>query len=148
MSRRRDALARAYRRARYRVADGDAAFDMRIGEPCEPLRALMARRGVGRAAFLTACNPRSVRRSDDDNRAAQALLRAAAESAGFVVLDGAGLDPDGDWPPEPSLLVLGIDRERAAALAERFGQNAFVWLAADATPVLVWTGAPDDAEHA
>lgn len=147
MSLQRDTLARAYRRARYRVADDGAGFDMGVGEACEPLRALMARHGVDTGAFLTACNPGSALQSDDDNRAAQALLRAAVDNAGFVVLDGAGLDPDGDWPPEPSLLVLGIDRQQAGALAERFGQNAFVWLTADAVPALVWTGAPDTAGH-
>lgn len=134
MSRARETLDRAYRNARYRVDDGGAVFDMRVGRPCEPLRALMTRRGVREAAFLTACNPGSAPRSDADNRAAQVRLRAA-------------LDPEGIWPPEPSLLVLGIERERAAALARRFRQNAFVWLPADAVPVLVWTGEPEDVRR-
>lgn len=143
MSRRRRTLDEAYRNARYRVDDGGTAFDMIIGEPCAPLRTLLSRRGVQGAAFLTAFNPASTPRADEDNRAAQTALHDAVEGAGFTVLDGVGLDPDGRWPPEPSLLVLGITRRRAAALARRFGQNAFVWLPADAPPVLVWTGEPD-----
>ena len=117
MSRRRRTLDEAYRNARYRVDDGGTAFDMIIGEPCAPLHTLMSRRGVQGAAFLTAFNPGSTPRAAEDNRAAQTALREAVEGAGFTVLDGMGLDPEGRWPPEPSLLVLGIPRPERLRLA-------------------------------
>ena len=39
---------------------------------------------------------------------------------------GAGEADVGDWPPEPSFLVLGISEQRAVALAERYEQAAIV----------------------
>ena len=40
---------------------------------------------------------------------------------------GEGIGDDGTWPPERSLLVLGIDHAGAVQLGHRFGQRAIVW---------------------
>ena len=56
---------------------------------------------------------------------------------GRVCLAGQGRHPDGGWPPEPSLLVLGLDRVAASELGRRWDQNAVVWVGEDATPELV-----------
>jgi len=47
-----------------------------------------------------------------------------------------GLDPDGKWHGEPSMLVLGIDQPRALAIGREYGQHAIVYMDADATPRL------------
>jgi hypothetical protein len=39
---------------------------------------------------------------------------------------GEGIGDDGVWPPERSVLVLGIEREAALQLGRRFGQRAIV----------------------
>jgi hypothetical protein len=39
---------------------------------------------------------------------------------------GEGIGDDGAWPPEPSILVLGIEREAAVQLGRLFGQRAIV----------------------
>ncbi|MBL8723129.1 MAG: DUF3293 domain-containing protein [Planctomycetes bacterium] len=41
-----------------------------------------------------------------------------------------------EWPPEPSILVLGMPREVAVALARRFEQHALVWIGGDGVPEL------------
>jgi hypothetical protein len=42
--------------------------------------------------------------------------------------EGAGRGHDGLWPPERSLLVVGLNRAAAAALGRRLRQNAIVWV--------------------
>jgi hypothetical protein len=54
-----------------------------------------------------------------------------------VHLPGKGVDPAGEWPGEPSLLILSINLEAADVLGRAFRQNAFVWASADAIPQLV-----------
>ena len=66
-----------------------------------------------------------------------ARLEHELDAWGLPWLRGEGVDPAGDWPGEPSLLVLGLDEAAARALARRFGQNAIVCAAADAVPHLV-----------
>ena len=46
--------------------------------------------------------------------------------AGLPVLEGAGVGTGGDWPPEPSFLVLGIGAEAAVDIGRAFGQVAIV----------------------
>src|SRR5690606_36363167 len=113
-----ETLLRAYRAAEY-VVFGDPQVVLRIGAPAPQL---------GRAALVTACNPRGEPRDDEANRAAQARLRGALDERGWRYLEGEGRDPSGGWKAEPSFLVLGISRRDAEALGRRFEQNAIVYL--------------------
>lgn len=130
------ALLEAYRAAEYAVDDPHVVI--RIGEPNPALDALLA--GAGRAAFLTAANPGSERRSDEENRCSLIALREALDAAGWRALEGEGRDPKGAWRAERSFLVLGISHDQALELARRFGQNGFVWCERGAAPQLVLAG--------
>jgi len=116
----------AYRATRYEVDDGGVRFAIRIDAPCAALDALLAARGVEEWAYLTAWNPGGQRAAEAANRAAQARLEAELAAAGRPFLRGASVADAGDWPPEPSLLVLGMPRAEALALAARYGQEAIV----------------------
>jgi len=109
---------------------------IRIGEPNAALDELIG--PAATAAFLTAANPRSERRSDEDNRRRMAELDQALSAAGHRRLEGEGRDPAGGWA-EPSFLVLGIEAAEALALARRFEQNGFVWCERGAAPELALT---------
>jgi hypothetical protein len=135
-------LERAYRRAVYCIEHADAALELAVDRPSGALARLLAAHGVASAAFLTACNPGSLPTDPAVNRAAQAALVEAAAQLGHPTLPGVAVDPHGDWPDEDSVLVLGIDAAAAIRLARRFGQNALVWIEADATPRLVWVNGP------
>ncbi len=63
---------------------------------------------------------------------------AARNTEPVRVLPGAGVGTGGDWPPEPSLLILGIREEDALHLARRFGQNAIVAGTLGEPARLVW----------
>lgn len=128
----------AYRATRYRVHAGNSPFDLRVEVASEPLAALMRQHGVTTAAYLTACNPHSVRTSDAANRAANEALRAALVQADAFIFEGEGIDPTGIWPAEPSFLALGIALATARELGMRFRQNAMLFADDDAVPRLVW----------
>lgn len=129
-------LVAAYRAARYRV-ETSPAFELEIDRRSAPLAALHEARRVCCSAFLTACNPASVRLSDPNNASRKAALEAEIRGRGYPVLAARGLDPLGSWPDEPGLLILGIPLSEACAIASSLGQNAIVWNGDEAVPTLV-----------
>jgi hypothetical protein len=116
----------AYRATSYEVDDGAHRFALRVGARSAALDALLAARGARAWAWLTAHNPGGLRAHPAANDAAQARLEAALAVAGHAFLRGASRSDAGDWPPEPSLLVPGLARADAVALARRFGQEAIL----------------------
>jgi hypothetical protein len=117
-------LDTAYRATAYCAETPEGRLVLRLGEPCVPLDRLLAARGLSTWAYVTAYNPGSVPAPDAENEARQRELRAAVARAGQPFYEGAGVGES--WPPEPSLLVLGIGEAEAAALGRRFGQRAVV----------------------
>jgi hypothetical protein len=140
-----------YLRTTYRVTGVDPPIDIRIGEPCPALDALLEKHGVRCWAFITAWNPGSKRLDDAENRRRQARLEADVEQGGHVFYRGAGVpddfvgrgsessiqaprsssglpDPAGaEWRPEISILIAGLDHGAAVALGRKFDQAAIVF---------------------
>lgn len=131
-----DKLA-AYQGTDYRyVADG-VEHILRIGVRSAPLEQLMRRSGARTALFITAFNPFGAAREPEANAAAHAQLLADLRRLEVHIFDGEGADPGGLWPPEKSLLALGLTEEDARGLAVRYAQDAVVWAGVDAVPVLM-----------
>lgn len=133
-------LAQAYRDAGYVVDAPDGPLVLRVGDHSAPLAALMRALRVDTAALITAHNPWSRPTDARDNAAAQARLEAELSAHGVAQLPAQNRDPQGTWPPEASVLALGLAPDTADALARHFGQNA--WLRIDApaaVPTLVFT---------
>jgi hypothetical protein len=130
------ATVAAYLAAEYRFW-GDPPLVLTIGEASMDLVAVYRQRCVTSAAVITAWNPRGRTRRDVDNHVAQAALLARLDALGLAHEPGQGVDPAGAWVPEDSRLVLGIDRDEAAAIGVGFAQNAIVWAGADAVPKLL-----------
>ena len=138
------ALIRAYRAARYGVsaAPGEGGpFALQVDVPSARLLALLARHSVREAAYLTACNPRSERLTDAENRRRMVKLETALRASGRVVIAGRGEDVDtkgkGRWPGEPSMLALGMSEAEAMRLGDAFAQNAVLHAGRDGVPRLV-----------
>jgi hypothetical protein len=133
-----DPLAAAYLATDYRVCDSPLGpFVIRCGEHSPLATALVTREPVGRWAFVTAENPGSVLLAREANAERMRQLRAVVEAAGYTHHPGRGQGP-GDWPPEASLLVLGIAEAEAVSLGRRFGQRAIVTGRRDGPARLVW----------
>lgn len=133
------ALEAAYQRASYWV-DGatDGRIRLRCGERSEPLDRLLAAAGTAQWAYITACNPASIRLAAADNAARMARLESLVAARRFRHLHGEATCDDGDWPPEPSLLVLGIEEADAVAIGRSFGQNAILAGSRGSAARLVW----------
>lgn len=131
------ALIEAYRATLFRCGEGRDAFVLRIGVHSAALEDLYTAVGVSTAAYVTAVNPRSETQSADVNAIAHARLGAELAAAGYRLVEGAGEDPEGRWPAEQSYLVLGMALEAAREAGRRYGQNAIVWVGADAVPELL-----------
>ena len=112
-------------------------FTLRIGKKSRDLWSAYSKFGVATAGFITAWNPLSQETNEVLNAANQAELVRRVAALGFSSWDGLGIDPSGDWPGEPSIFVLGIERDDTVSLGIEFRQNAVVWAGADAIPRLV-----------
>jgi hypothetical protein len=120
------ALVRAYRNTAFEVDHAERHFAIWIGKRCEPLDALLRQHGQRQWAYVTACNPYSVRLAAADNARRQSALQAYLREAGFVIYPGRGVPAEPGWQSEDSFLVLGITREQALRVGAMFEQNAIV----------------------
>lgn len=126
-----------YRRTAYRIRS-DPPLALRIDEPNPALDRLLRERGVTTWAFITAFNPHSQPKSEDENSAADVRLYETLATAGYATLAADAVSDDARWPVERGWMVWGISRERACELGREFAQNAVVWGERGAAPVLVF----------
>jgi hypothetical protein len=121
-----DALLAAYRRTRFCADTTQGRIVIRVSESHPELDAILRATGLETWAYVTAFNPGSVRQSDVENDTRQRELEDAIRRLGHPMFAGEGIGDDRTWPPERSVLVLGIEREAAVQLGRRFGQRAIV----------------------
>jgi hypothetical protein len=110
---------------------------LRIGEPHAQLDSLLAAQGARSWGYVTAYNPGSATLNTDENVSRQDALERAVAEAGFLFFRGEGVGDDGQWFPEPSLLIIGITRAETVALGRRFEQRAVVYGEAGGSPHLI-----------
>jgi hypothetical protein len=131
-------LVQAYLRTAYHV-ESDPPFVLRIGRHSPALAALFAASGTSCAAFLTAWNPFSQATDAGRNAESQRRLERDIAPGGWRALPGFGRGDEGDWPPERSVLVLGVPLATARIWAGKYRQNAFLWCPESAVPELALT---------
>ena len=134
----RKVLRHAYLHTTYRVVTTPEPVDIRIGQRNSSLDRLLQTNSVQQWTFMTASNPRSQPHSDDDNARRNKALKQSLDEAGWHYLVGMGLPDRCGWQPEHSVLILGMGKSAAIALARRWGQNAIVCGSFGGAPELVW----------
>lgn len=122
-----DALLAAYGRTTFVANTPTGRLSLRVGRRSGELDALPAAHGVATWAYVTAFNPGSQLLPAEANAARQRELERHVAARGFIAYPGEGIGDDRRWPPEPSLLVLGIGRTDAMHLGRKFGQLAIVY---------------------
>lgn len=127
---------RAYEETEYRVF-GDVPITLCIGVRSALLADLHRAHDVDCSVFITAVNPLGVQADDAENARHQATLADQLKKKHFKFIDGMGQLPSGEWPGEPSFLVLGVSLDDAKELGTRYRQNAIVWCGDDAVPQLI-----------
>jgi hypothetical protein len=121
-----DTTIQVYLQAEYRI-HADAPFSLRVGSHSEDLRALYARTGVHAAAFVTPYNPLGHLLTSRENQLKLQELENTLDALGLRYLPAEGLDPQGEWPPEKGVLVLGSSLEQARDIGREFRQNGVLW---------------------
>jgi hypothetical protein len=121
-------LEAAYRDTDYWVDDAPSEpFAIQVDEINLELDVLLTELGEFIWAYITACNPASMRLSDEENAARMRQLELAVDPRGLFCFHGRGQGRDDDWPAEPSLLIVGESAiSDAIELARQFEQKAFV----------------------
>lgn len=128
-------LIQAYRETHYRAPA--LHLTLIVDQPNPDLDRAHRRHGVACSAFITACNPFSVRLTDAENADRQAGLAADLRARSLSFTDGIGQHPGNGWLGEPSFLVFGLELESAKVLCTGLEQNAFIWSGPDAVPRLI-----------
>ena len=132
-----DSLFEAYRNTSFFADTPSGRLRIRVGQTSRDLDLLLGTHGARTWTYVTAFNPGSVMLSAEENWQRQVHLEAEVTRSGFVSFLGEGVGDDERWPPEPSLLILGIDEIHAIDLGRRFGQRAVVYGEAGAPAVLL-----------
>ena len=129
-------LIRAYREAKF-VVQSNTPITLLVGQCNKDLSALLRDHKKTTAAFITAFNPFSKVQTDQENLQAQNELLTDIKRLGFEAIKGYGQDNAEEWPREDSILIIGLTESQAETLADKYSQNAFIWIGStDAFPAL------------
>lgn len=132
-----DDLLKAYLETRYEVFGSTASpLTLQIGESNARLKDAYKKHGVQSAILITSYNPLGEKLPDAENRARHEDLMEFLLFGRYPNWQGRGYHPSGDWE-EKSALALGVSCHSARWLGNKFGQNAIVWVGADAVPRLM-----------
>lgn len=115
-------LLAAYQSTRYKTFDLPIVIE--IGMVCPALDDLLSQYGLSTWAFITAWNPFSRVLSDAENNHRHTCLKEAVRQYKFF--EGEGVGAASTWPPERSLLILGIAKDVAVEIGRKYEQNAIV----------------------
>lgn len=127
----------AYTQTHYRAITPMGDIVLRIGKANPQMTQLFLQQGLHKAAFITACNPHSQLQEDRLNKLRNAQLKTEISALGLPCYEAYAEAPAGLWAAEPSFMILGMSPGKALELAQLFDQNAFVFVHADAIPLLV-----------
>ena len=134
----RSELQNAYLATSFFADTPNGRVCIRIGRTNGEVDRLLDQRGLDRWCFITAYNPASQASPESENRARQTELEREVRDRGLEFFSGEGKGDDGNWPPEPSILIIGIGRVDAESLGRRYGQNAIVCGVRGQAAELVW----------
>lgn len=118
-------LFAAYKAADYLVLDQNICIN--IDQANKDLNYFLIDNKAFSYAFITACNPRSEKRSNQENLKANGDLKTILKKEGFRFLLATAKDPKKQWPNEDGFIILDVRVQRIKKLAMSFKQNAVVY---------------------
>lgn len=132
-----DATIAAFKGTDYRVFLSGAPFVLKIDVESPELASLMRTKSVDAAAFITAFNPASSKRSMAENLRDHQALKQDLLARLIEPVEGEGAHPNGSWDAETSWLAPGLSLEEASEIGRAYGQDAILWSGPDAVPRLI-----------
>jgi hypothetical protein len=127
-------LIEAYLSTSFNVFDPE--LTIKIGQKNQLLDDLHQRHHCHTWTYITAWNPLSEAQSNEINQFKNNELKQDLQH--YIVFDGEGIGQDPTWKPEKSFLVLGINKEEAIALGNKYRQHAIVYGEINKAPELLW----------
>ena len=122
-------LLGAYLRTDYRVITpndpGNKVKILKVDQPSDFLAQVLKMHMATQSAFITACNPLSEQLDEASNRERTEQLKNEIKER-WRRYEAEGADPLGQWPPEASFLIVGIEIDDAVMLARKYKQKAFL----------------------
>ena len=126
-------LLEAYKNTKYKVFQLDIVIEIDIIN--DKLKELLNKYNSTDWAFITAFNPYSKALNQDENIERHNELKELTNS--YIIFEGHGVGEDPTWEPELSLLIIGITKEDAILIGNRFEQNAIVLGKSNSAPKLL-----------
>jgi Protein of unknown function (DUF3293) len=117
-------------------------FRIRCGQLSERADQLLAIHACEVWYYITACNPQSYRLNDAENARRQDQLESRLKALNLAYFSGAGIGIRGNWPPEPSFFILGLDERTAIQLGLDFDQHAILSGRKGEPAELIWMSSP------
>lgn len=131
-------LQTAYQQAIYEVYYDREKIQLRIGKNNPQLERLLKDCHCTTWALITAFNPYSQCLSEIENLQRHQSLIEYLQPLQFTMFDALGKDDNGDWIPEKSIIIVGINLTQAREIGLRFEQNAIVYGELGKPPELQW----------
>ena len=131
-------LQTAYQQTIYEVYYGQQTIQLHIGEYNPQLDRLLQRHSCTTGALITSSNPYSRCLSETENQQRHQSLIEFLQPLQLTLINALGKSKNGDWTPEQSLLIVGIDLIQAIVVGRNFEQNAIVYGELGKPPELQW----------
>jgi len=120
-------LIAAYKDTSFQAHVGDEMITLKVGQQCPALQSVFGQHNVTTACYITAYNPFGRLLTWQENEDRNARMRTKLASV-YPIFDGVGVDPNGEWEGEASILALGASKDASLTLAEAWEQNAVVFV--------------------
>lgn len=121
-------LIASYSQTQYWVSIRCEKIEVFIDHYSERIKSLITQFEASCAAIVTAYNPYSQLKNENENRHANELLRNFLTRNSCRFLESLNIDPTQTWPPEESFFVFDLELHLAQNVGRQFGQNAIVWV--------------------
>ncbi|MEL6578712.1 MAG: DUF3293 domain-containing protein [Cyanobacteria bacterium J06621_12] len=131
-------LYTVYKQAVYEVYDSGQIIELSIGEESHLLNDLMREYQAASWGLITASNPYSQCLAESENRQRNQKLCKHLRKLNLPLFQAIGKDRRGDWIPEHSFFILGLERHQAIAIGQKFEQNAIVYGKLNQPATLIW----------
>lgn len=101
---------------------------LQIADHSPQAQLLSADLGCRQGAIISAYNPCSKRLSETQNQRRHRQLVMDISALHYPFYRSINRDPNQVWPDENGVFVVNILRCQALEVAQKYGQNAFVWV--------------------
>lgn len=132
-----DEKINAYSNTNYVVFNEGDQFVLNVGQFSPIVKQLYNKTNSNCAVYITAYNPFGMQQDSQSNLIANNRLYEELKIYASEIYQGAGADPEGLWPPEPSFLAIGVSLQIATIIGKKYRQDAILWVDEAGIPQLI-----------